>query len=115
MKALDNKAVVAVAVVVMLFPVGYSLVASVFAGGGGNEPFLERPQGHDQCIRPTRYMRFHHMDLLKRLRDEVREGRRGDEGFDRCRECHTARERFCDRCHHAVNLELGCYQCHYYP
>ena len=60
-------------------------------------------------------MRFRHIDRLKEMRiDAVRYGKR-DITFDRCRECHTSRGEFCDRCHRAVNLVPDCFGCHYYP
>ena len=61
-------------------------------------------------------MRFRHMDLLKRVRDEVvREGKEGAVELDGCSECHTSRERFCNRCHDKVNLNPDCFRCHHYP
>ena len=118
--------VAAIAVLIILFPLGYSVVRSVFAGStDGSGPFVEKPaQEHGtQCLLETTYevdARFHHMDLLKRIReDAVREGARGEIGLsdcrNNCRDCHTSRERFCDRCHKAVNLHLNCVRCHYYP
>ena len=62
---------------------------------------------YTRCVKDTRYMRLHHMHLLKEIRDEVmRGGKRGEIGFHSCRGCHVNRERFCDRCHNAVNLTL---------
>ena len=122
MKTLDNKTVVAVSVLIILFPLGYSVVSSVFSQSTqGSRPFLEKPdEKHgNECVLETEYgldARFHHMDLLKQLRDDaVRDGKRGGIGFNKCRECHTSRERFCNQCHNAVNLHLDCYRCHYYP
>ena len=61
-------------------------------------------------------MRFHHWELLRLTREEVvRYGIRGDVGLNRCGECHTSRERFCDRCHEATSLHPDCWGCHYYP
>ena len=61
-------------------------------------------------------MRRHHWELLRGVREEiVRYGKRGEIGLDRCRECHTSRERFCNVCHDAVSLTPDCFDCHYYP
>jgi hypothetical protein len=102
----------------MLLPLGYSVVSSLFA----REPampqgFLERPDPkYENCVRETTYMRFHHWELLREIRKEVvRYGERGDLGLSKCSECHTSRERFCNRCHEAVSLYPDCFGCHYYP
>jgi hypothetical protein len=87
------------------------------------EPFLEMPDPkHTECLkRPgmiddTEDMRFHHWQLLREVRVEVvRHGKRGDLGLKRCSECHTSRERFCDRCHQAASVTPDCWGCHYYP
>jgi hypothetical protein len=106
-----------VLVVAILAPLGLSAVFS----GDSTEVFLERPDDRfERCVQPegkdTMYMRFHHMDFLKEVRDEVlRNGVRGEIGLDRCKDCHTSRERFCDRCHDKVNLTPDCFGCHYYP
>lgn len=108
----------AIALVIILSPVGYSVVSSLFAQGGEHtEPFLERPDPkHEECVRETTYMRFHHWELLREVREEVvRYGQRGELGLKRCKECHTSRERFCDRCHSAVSLHPDCWGCHNYP
>ena len=104
--------------VVLLVPLGYGVVVYASSGGnGGSGPFLEKPDPkHTACLEDTEYMRLNHMDLLKRIRVEsVREGKRGEIHWGRCRECHTSREKFCDKCHDMVNLELDCFGCHYYP
>jgi hypothetical protein len=102
----------------MLLPLGYSVVSSLFA----QEPtmpevFLERPDPkHENCVKETTYMRFHHWELLREIRKEVvRYGKRGDLGLKKCSECHTSRERFCNQCHDAVSLHPDCFGCHYYP
>jgi len=107
-----------VPVIIVLFPLGYSVVSSLFAQDtlpGGT--FLERPAPeHENCVKDTAYMRFHHWELLREVRKEVvRHGRRGDLGLSKCGECHTSRERFCNRCHDAVSLHPDCFGCHYYP
>ncbi len=115
---------VAIAVVVILLPLGYSVVNTLFSQTS-EDPFLEMPDPtkYKACVKETEYMRYHHMHLLKDVRDEVmREGKRGHKGLNDeaitisgCGKCHTSKERFCDRCHNAVNLRLDCYTCHDYP
>jgi len=118
MNSNTKRIVVTVAVVMILLPLGYSLVSGAFLGtSDSSQPFLERPDPkYQKCVRNTEYMRFHHMDLLKQIREEfVRHGNRDETGFDSCRGCHTSRERFCNQCHNSVSLNLDCFGCHYYP
>ncbi len=120
LKILNNNTkviVVAIPILIILFPLGYSVVSYILSQGKRPQPFIERPdEKYEKCVRDTTYMRFHHMDLLKGIRDEiVREGKRGEILLNKCRECHTSRERFCSQCHNAVNLHLDCFDCHYYP
>ena len=108
-----------IGILVILIPVGYSIVARVIPRGAGTSGvFLERPDPkYGQCLKETRYMRYHHWELLRGIREDiVRYGQREKEiGLYRCRECHTSRERFCNRCHDAVSLTPDCFDCHYYP
>jgi hypothetical protein len=80
-------------------------------------PFLEMPDTiHKTCVKDTEYMRFHHWELLRDVREEVvRYGNRGEISLLGCRDCHTSRERFCNECHDAASVRPDCYGCHYYP
>jgi len=114
--------VMIVAALIIVVPLLFS--ALVFPSDSEDSKLLlEKPKG-EKCIRDTEYMRVNHMDLLKKVRDEVmREGKREvvSEGtretseLNNCRKCHTSRERFCEKCHSIVGLQLNCYGCHYYP
>ena len=109
---------VVIVLLVLLFPLGYSIACRVIGQDPGLAgPFLERPDARfDRCVKATEYMRFHHWELLKELRDEtVRLRKRMDITVDDCRKCHSNREGFCNRCHDAVNLKPDCWGCHYYP
>ena len=124
-----TSALATVAAVVILIPLGYSVIASVAAARPDvPDVFLEKPD-EGECVDDTEFMRYQHMDLLLELRDAVvREGERGEivreaDGvvravtLDGCWECHTERSTFCDRCHTAVNLNLDidCFRCHHDP
>jgi hypothetical protein len=100
---------------VILAPIVYSAVSPAFTNPP--EPFLEMPdEKYDACIRDTDYMRLHHMDYLKEVREEyVRHGIRDQKGITSCRGCHASRQRFCDRCHAIAELTIDCFDCHYYP
>jgi hypothetical protein len=106
------------AILIVLFPLGYSVASSLFSQGADPSGlFLERPDAvHESCVRETEFMRFHHWELLRGIREEVvRYGIRGEVGLHNCRDCHESRERFCNRCHEAVSLFPDCFDCHYYP
>lgn len=109
---------VALPIVVILAPFGYSLYSHVFARDvQETRPFLELPaEPNEGCVRDTEYMRFHHWELLREVRDlAMRHGVRGEISLDRCRECHPNRDRFCNQCHVSVSLQPDCFGCHYYP
>jgi hypothetical protein len=108
----------AVPALILLLPFAYSLVAYVAgADTAAARPFLEKPDPkYRNCVRETTYMRFHHWELLKTVREEVvRQGKPSETGLKQCKNCHTSRERFCNQCHNAVTLNPDCFGCHYYP
>jgi hypothetical protein len=125
--------VVAIPLVLMLIPLGYSAVTwAMSLGADDAEPFLEMPSGDIQeCVRETEWMRYNHWTLLREARDEALRtaGVHGDIGLSRlidqnrvvnegervsCSDCHTSREDFCLKCHSAANVMLDCYRCHEY-
>jgi hypothetical protein len=117
-----NKSTVAAAILalVILVPIGYYAIGDAFSRNA--DPFLEKVDPkHTECVRDIPYMRFHHMDLLKEVREQVvREGNREQITLEKislenCMECHTNRSRFCNQCHNEVNLHLDCFGCHNYP
>jgi hypothetical protein len=112
----NNRVWVAVFVIVILAPFVYSLVRPVVARGSApGDVFIELPD-EGECVRETEYMRFRHMDLLKETREDViRRGVRGEITLSGCRNCHTYRGQFCNKCHDAVTLSVDCFGCHYYP
>ncbi len=114
----SSAAVAAIPILIILLPLLYSLFSFVFASGNqGSQPFLERPDAqYKDCVRETEYMRHHHWELLRAVREDVvRYGKRGEISLNKCRECHTSREQFCTKCHDAVSMKPDCYGCHYYP
>jgi len=108
-----------VAAVLLLAPIGYSVVAAFFTHDSDEaQMFLEPAYDPENlgCVRDTTYMRLHHWELLTVNREKVvRYGNRDVELLQDCQRCHQSRARFCDRCHHAVNLYPECWGCHYYP
>ncbi len=105
-------------VLLILIPFVYAIADKMIpAGADPATPFLEYPgPEHRECVRDTEYMRHHHWELLTGVREEVvRYGVRGEVSLDKCKDCHTSRERFCNQCHNAVSLQPDCFGCHYYP
>ena len=117
-----RRRLLAIPMIAILLPIAYSVVVGVASHTTAVHASLVLPDpdvhGTD-CVEDTLYMRYHHWELLTQVRDQVmRQGQRGDiplAGLNRCRECHTSRENFCNHCHDAVNLYPECFGCHYYP
>ena len=125
---------------VLTFPFWYTLSAARTAG----PPDLELPVGRPHCVEDVSYMKAHHMELLEQWREAVvREGkcRYASKTYGEsytmsltktCLDCHSSRERFCDRCHDYMNVQssrlfplvasgdgksasVGCWDCHNVP
>ena len=115
----NTGAVTAIILVILIFlPLAYSVASHVLAQTERNEElFLQMPDPqYKNCVRETDYMRYHHWELLRGIREEVvRYGIRGDVGLGMCKNCHTSREQFCNKCHDAVSMTPDCFGCHYYP
>jgi hypothetical protein len=116
----DKKSAVTMAVplVVILIPLVVSLVGFVFGQDDPDaEPFIEVSGWTEtSCVRDARWMRFHHWELLREIRETVvRDGDRTGIRLDDCRHCHANRDRFCNQCHREANVNLDCFGCHYYP
>ncbi|MCU0726308.1 MAG: hypothetical protein MUE73_11030 [Planctomycetes bacterium] len=117
--ARGRRLLVAVLAAAVVLPLAATVLAHAFSTP--EIPFLERPEG--RCLEGTPFvlenaawMRFHHWEFLRWLREEaVRYGRRGVLTLNKCRECHPSRAAFCDRCHDSTSLTPDCFGCHYYP
>jgi hypothetical protein len=108
----------ALIVLLLLVPLAYSLVSrAIPMDTAAGRRFLEMPDPkHKACVKATEYMRYHHWEMLRGVREQVvRYGIRGEIVLSRCPECHTSKERFCNRCHDAVSLTPDCFDCHHYP
>jgi hypothetical protein len=112
----------------ILIPMGFAVALQISpTTTKSSDDFLEKPDPqYEDCIgEGALYMRFHHWELLRGVREKVvrygireevvRNGNRIEVGLRGCPECHTSRERFCDRCHNAAGLTPDCFGCHYYP
>ncbi|MBI5559421.1 MAG: sulfate reduction electron transfer complex DsrMKJOP subunit DsrJ [Deltaproteobacteria bacterium] len=96
------------------------------AGSKVEAPKLEKPVGVKECVKPVKYMKESHMELLNVWRDEViREGKREMievEGklYEKslqngCMRCHTSKKKFCDVCHEFASVYPYCWDCHVAP
>jgi hypothetical protein len=107
-------------VLIATFPLWYSPAA----GESGERPQPEAPADKEHCVESKAYMLSSHMTLLNEWRDAyVREGKTrytsvafGDE-YDAsltntCLDCHSDREKFCDRCHEYADVDPYCWDCH---
>lgn len=79
-----------------------------------------------RCVEPTPYMRANHMELINSWRQAVvREGDRIYAASDgkkyemnlshTCLNCHSNKEKFCDRCHDYEGVKPNCWSCHVAP
>jgi hypothetical protein len=82
--------------------------------------------GKDKCVLPTAEMKAEHMNLLNQWRDSVvrqdirtyttTDGRHFDMSLSRtCLDCHSDRDKFCNRCHSALAVAPYCWECHLEP
>ena len=75
------------------------------------------------CVMPTAYMKAEHMQLLDVWRHNV--VRNGERAFvnaegklfnmslsNTCLDCHSNKEKFCDRCHDYASVRPYCWDCH---
>lgn len=91
------------------------------------EPSIDTPViaqlAEKKCVEEKSFMKAEHMQLLNEWRDSaVRDGERvyvNSEGkrFDislqnTCMNCHSNKEKFCDRCHNYVAVKPYCWDCH---
>jgi len=109
-------------VVVLTLPTWYGALA----GGPGEPPELELPQGEAACVESREYMRDWHMELLDSWRDDVvrnagrfyvaEDGREHEMSLVKsCLGCHADKSAFCDRCHDYAGVSPGCWECHIEP
>jgi len=117
-------------VIIVILALFLGLVTAPFWANAISEkkPVLmpEHPAGHDKCVESEEFMRSSHMKLLHQWRDSaVREHNRdyvNAEGkhfkkslVNTCMNCHTSKEKFCDRCHESVGVTMDCWNCHVAP
>lgn len=90
-------------------------------------PKLELPEGKENCVETTKWMKANHMQLLEDWRQSVvRDEERTytshtlpkAQTFQKSltgtclTQCHRNKEKFCDRCHEYVSVDPFCFDCH---
>lgn len=109
-------------VVLMTFPIWYNLAV----GEATTKLDLAPADKGDRCVLERAEMRANHMDILNRWRDDVvRIGERiykSPDGTEynmsltnTCLDCHTQKDKFCDRCHNYLSVDPYCWSCHIIP
>ncbi len=96
---------------------------------GYTPPDLEYPDKSvaTECVEDKDWMRAEHMQLLNDWRDWVVRGgnrlytsKKSGVSFEMslqesCMQCHTSKEKFCDRCHDSASVNTYCWDCHIAP
>ncbi len=107
-------------IVAITFPFWFNM------GKAAPAPELEltaKAKAAKTCVMPTAYMTAEHMQLLDVWRHNVvRSGERmfvNAEGklfnmslSNTCLDCHSNKEKFCDRCHDYASVRPYCWDCH---
>jgi hypothetical protein len=111
----------AIFLILLTFPFWFNIGQAAY-----EQPELQLPEGEEQCIEPTEWMRANHMELLDTWRDKsTREAKptyvnsRG-EAMEislqkNCMSCHTNKAEFCDKCHTTAAVSPYCWDCHVAP
>ena len=109
-----------IGVALLTFPIWYQM------GKASPAPELEMPKDQKECVASVSYMRTAHMKLLDDwrhsvVRDENRvhtseSGKTFDMSLtNTCLECHTNKDKFCDKCHDYAKVSPYCWDCHVVP
>lgn len=109
----------AVFVALVTFPIWFNALDA------GPMPELELPPG-GECVLPVNEMKASHMQLLNEWRDDVLrdadrvmvtvDGKEYRKGLQlTCMQCHTSKEKFCDKCHEYASVKPTCWGCHLTP
>jgi hypothetical protein len=98
-------------------------------GSQAESPELEltdKAKAAEKCVESIDYIKTEHMQMLDEWRESVvREAKRtyiNSEGreFDMsltntCLDCHSNKDKFCDRCHDYASVRPYCWDCHNIP
>ncbi|GAB6175380.1 sulfate reduction electron transfer complex DsrMKJOP subunit DsrJ [Desulfobaculum senezii] len=106
----------------MTFPFWYNVGQAAY-----ETPELQKPTKAKECIEDAQWMKAEHMHLLNEWRDEVvrmnnriytskKTGKHFEMSLQKtCMDCHSSKEKFCDKCHDAAAVSPYCWDCHIAP
>jgi len=110
----------AIFIAIVTFPFWFNL------GKAAPAPEVEltaKAKAAKSCVMPTEYMKAEHMQLLDVWRHKVVRGAErmfvNPDGklynmslSNTCLDCHSNKEKFCDRCHDYASVRPYCWDCH---
>jgi hypothetical protein len=119
----DKKKILAglvVFIAAITFPFWYNLGK---AAPAPEVELTEKAKAAKTCVMPNAFMKAEHMQLLDVWRHNV--SRNGERMFvnaegklfnmslsNTCLDCHSNKEKFCDRCHDYASVRPYCWDCH---
>ena len=122
------KIIAGLAVFLVLFttPIWLNLATGRTPVGPDLELLTRETPGKERCVMSAKDMTAEHMDLLNRWREEVvrtnhrtyqtADGRSFTKSLtNTCFDCHSNKDKFCDRCHSYMGVEPYCWSCHLEP
>ena len=113
-------------IAIAAFPVWYNVAKGRATYTPDLEIVTRDVPGRDHCVADTMFMRTEHTKLLNEWRNlVVREGQRVYTAPDgrkfnmslsqTCLDCHSNKDKFCDRCHDYMKVDPYCWDCHNVP
>ena len=123
---MKNKRLILTGLIIFFAIVTVPLWYNLFSGKKPAAPELEytaKAKAAKVCVEPTAFMKTEHMELLYLWRESVvRKGERtyvnsNGKKFDMsltntCLDCHSNKDKFCDRCHEYSSVRPYCWDCH---
>lgn len=122
-----NGGIIIVGLIIFVGLMTYPIWSSI--GSPGPAPELELTEMAKEakvCVESKEYMAGYHMELLHEWRYEVvrnavrnytnSEGKTFNMSLQNtCMECHSNKDKFCDRCHDYASVRPICWDCHLEP
>ncbi|MFP4445581.1 MAG: sulfate reduction electron transfer complex DsrMKJOP subunit DsrJ [Desulfosudaceae bacterium] len=121
---MKNKGVIIIGLIIFFVIVTVPLWWNFGADAEAPEPELtEKAKQAEKCVEATEYMTTEHMQLLDDWRERVvrhaertyinSQGKKFDMSLtDTCLDCHSNKDKFCDKCHDYASVRPYCWDCH---
>ena len=122
-----NSVKIIIGLIIFVGLMAYPIWSSVGRPGPAPELVLtEKAKEAKVCVEPTPWMKESHMQLLNDWRNKVvrehdrlytnAEGRSYTISLtNTCLDCHSNKDKFCDRCHNYASVRPYCWDCHNVP